>query len=69
MMTPTTGNDPNQQSQQMFLYIMPVMFGFFTWTVTAGIGLYWVATNLIGIGQQYLIYEYFIVKEHIQKRG
>jgi YidC/Oxa1 family membrane protein insertase len=64
MTTPTTGTEP---SQQMFIYIMPVMFGFFTWSYTAGIGLYWVASNIIGIAQQYLIYEYFVVKEHIHK--
>ena len=62
--TPSTGADPNQK---VFLYIMPVMFGFFTWTVTAGIGLYWVTSNIIGIAQQYLVQEYFVVKEHIQK--
>lgn len=62
--TPKTGTDP---SQQTLLYIMPLMFGFFTWTVTAGIGLYWVASNIIGIAQQYIINEYFIVKEHIHK--
>lgn len=54
-------------SQSTMLYIMPLMFAFFTWTVTNGIGLYWVATNIIGIAQQYLINEYFIVKEHIKK--
>jgi YidC/Oxa1 family membrane protein insertase len=60
------GSESNQQ-QQIFLYIMPVMFGYFTWMYTAAIGLYWVASNIIGIVQQYLIYEYFVVKEHIQK--
>jgi YidC/Oxa1 family membrane protein insertase len=64
MTTPTAGTE---SSQQMFLYFTPVLFGFITWTVSAGIGLYWVASNIIGIAQQYLIYEYFIVKEHIQK--
>lgn len=64
MTTPTMGTDP---SQKMFLYFTPLLFGFITWTVSAGIGIYWVASNIIGIAQQYLIYEYFIVKEHIQK--
>lgn len=64
--TPTTGNDPNQK---VFLYIMPVMFGFFTFQVNAGVGLYWVVSNAVGIAQQYLINEFFIVKEHIHKVG
>lgn len=63
--TPVTGT--TDSSQTMMMYIMPLMFAFFTWTVTNGIGLYWVATNVIGIAQQYLINEYFIVKEHIKK--
>jgi YidC/Oxa1 family membrane protein insertase len=64
--TPATGSDPNQK---VFLYIMPVMFGFFTWQVNAGVGLYWVVSNIVGIAQQYIINEYFIVKEHIHKIG
>lgn len=63
---PATGSDANQQ---IFLYIMPLMFGFFTWQVNAGVGLYWVVSNIVGIAQQYIINEYFIVKEHIHKTG
>jgi len=61
---PITGNDSQQQT---FLYIMPLMFGYFTYQVNAGIGLYWVISNIFGIFQQYIINEYFIVKEHIHK--
>lgn len=60
----TTGNDQTQ----MLLYIMPIMFGFFTFQVNAGIGLYWVVSNLVGIVQQYLINEYFVVKEHLHHK-
>jgi YidC/Oxa1 family membrane protein insertase len=59
---PATGND---QQQQIFLYLMPLMLGWFTWQINAGVGLYWVTSNIIGIIQQYVINEYFIVKEHI----
>jgi YidC/Oxa1 family membrane protein insertase len=63
--TPTTaGNDQTK----MMLYIMPIMFAFFTYQVNAGIGLYWVVSNLVGIAQQYLINEYFVVKEHLQHK-
>lgn len=64
--TPSTGAD---QNQKIFLYIMPVMFGFFTYQVNAGVGLYWVVSNVVGIAQQYIINEYFTVKEHIHKAG
>ncbi len=60
----TTGNDQTK----MMLYIMPVMFGFFTYQVNAGIGLYWVVSNVVGIAQQYLINEYFVVKEHLHHK-
>jgi YidC/Oxa1 family membrane protein insertase len=50
------------------LYIMPVMLGFFTYQVNAGIGLYWVISNIVGIAQQYLINKFFIVKEHLQHK-
>lgn len=63
-MVSTTANDQTQ----MMLYIMPVMFGFFTYQVNAGIGLYWVVSNIVGIAQQYLINEYFVVKEHFQHK-
>jgi YidC/Oxa1 family membrane protein insertase len=61
---PVTGGDPQQQQQKMFLYIMPLMLAWFTWQINASIGLYWVTSNLLGIIQQYIINEYFIVKEH-----
>ncbi len=64
--TPTAGADANQQ---VFLYVMPIMFGFFTYQVNAGVGLYWVVSNVVQIIQQYITNEYFIVKEHIHKAG
>lgn len=63
---PATGNDPQQQT---FLYIMPLMLAWFTYTVNAGIGLYWVTGNIFGIIQQYMINEYFLVKEHIKDKN
>lgn len=62
---PAAGAD---QNQQVFLYIMPVMFGFFTFQVNSGVGLYWVVSNIVQIIQQYITNEYFIVKEHIQHK-
>ena len=63
--TPTTaGNDQTK----MMLYIMPIMFGVFTYQVNAGIGLYWVVSNLVGIAQQYMINEFFTVKKHLHNK-
>jgi YidC/Oxa1 family membrane protein insertase len=62
--TPSTGADMPQQ--KVLLYIMPVFFGYITYTFSAAVGVYWAASNLVGIVQQYLINEYFVIKEHIQ---
>ncbi len=64
----TTVTAPADPNQKMLMYFMPAFLGFITYTVSAGVGLYWFTSNLIGIGQQYLINEYFIVKEHLQEK-
>jgi YidC/Oxa1 family membrane protein insertase len=71
LMTPATATDTSAQQQQMqtMLYIMPLMLGWFTYQVNAAIGIYWVTSNLIGIIQQYVINEYFLVKQHIQEKN
>ncbi len=53
MVTPTS-SDPAQQTQgRMMLWMMPLMFGFFTMSFPSGLALYWVASNLITIALQY----------------
>jgi YidC/Oxa1 family membrane protein insertase len=49
-MTPQTGMDPAQQ--KMMNVFMPVMLGFISWNLAAGLCLYWSIGNLIGIVQQ-----------------
>ena len=51
-MTPTAGVDPNQQRMMM---LMPLFFGFMFYSASAGLVLYWLTGNLVGIGQQLLI--------------
>lgn len=43
------------QTQRTMLYAMPLMIGFFTYSLPSGLGLYWVVSNLVGIVQQYFI--------------
>ena len=43
------------QTQKIMLYTMPVMIAYFTTQVPAGLGLYWVTFNLLGIVQQYFV--------------
>lgn len=54
MAAPTA--DPQQQamSQSMEL-MMPLMFGWITWNLASGLGLYFVVSNIVGIIQQYFI--------------
>ena len=51
-MTSTTGMEG---SQKMLLYFMPVMFTWFCLWAPAGLTLYWLANNLLTMGQQALI--------------
>lgn len=49
--------DPQQQSMQgMMQLMMPLMFGFITFTLPGGLGLYFVVTSLFSIAVQYKIY-------------
>lgn len=55
MVTPQTA-DPTQQAQsRMMLWMMPLMFAFFTLSFPSGLALYWVTSNIISIVMQYFI--------------
>ncbi len=43
------------QTQRTMLYTMPLVIGFFTFSLPSGLGLYWVVTNIVGAIQQYFI--------------
>jgi len=51
-LTPAAGVDPNQQRMMMF---MPLMFGFMFYYASAGLVLYWLTGNIVGILQQLII--------------
>lgn len=40
--------------QQSMLYTMPLMFGMFSLSFPAGLSIYFILSNIIGIGQGYL---------------
>jgi YidC/Oxa1 family membrane protein insertase len=49
-MTTMPAVDPRQAStNRMMLWMMPLMFGFFTTTFPSGLALYWVVSNVVGI--------------------
>lgn len=51
--TPSPGVDPQQQ--RMMAFMMPAIFGYFTWNYASGLALYWVIGLLIGIAQQMIM--------------
>ena len=52
-MTPNSGMDPKQQ--QMMTLMMPLMIGFFSYSLPSGLSVYWVVGNIIAIVQQYIM--------------
>ncbi|MBF0351517.1 MAG: membrane protein insertase YidC [SAR324 cluster bacterium] len=51
-MTPTTMMDPTQAKMMQML---PIIFTFFTFSFPSGLVIYWITSNILSIGQQYLI--------------
>jgi len=52
MMTSSAIADP---AQRKMMYLMPIMFTWFFINLPAGLVLYWLVNNLLGIVQQYLV--------------
>ena len=55
MVTPPTTDPRQQQMSSMTTMMMPMMFAFFTLSFPSGLALYWVVSNIIGIGIQYVV--------------
>ncbi len=49
--TPQAGMDPAQQKVMTFM--MPVMLGVISWPLSSGLGIYWVASTVISMIQQF----------------
>jgi len=54
----TSGDERQQSTTRMMLWLFPIMFGWFTFQVPAGLGLYWVATSVFTIVTSYYYYFY-----------
>ena len=59
----TSGNDQAAQTNKAMMYTMPLITGFFTISMPAGLGLYWLVGTLLHIGQQVLINKYLDEKK------
>jgi YidC/Oxa1 family membrane protein insertase len=66
-MSPSTGD----ATQTRMMYIMPVIITIFVISLPSGLTLYWFVSNLLQIGQQYIINKKMYVKqkeeEHLKK--
>jgi len=62
---PSASTDPQQQQMTtMMLWMMPLMFGWWTLSFPSGLGLYWMATNVVSIVLQY----YYLGPEKVSWR-
>ena len=69
-MTPNAGMDPQQQ--RMMTLMMPLMIGFFSYSLPSGLSVYWVVGNLIAIAQQWVMNRTSLGKEmrvELEKRA
>ncbi len=51
----TKKQDSAAAMQKQMVFTMPIMTGLFAIGFPAGLGLYWIATTIFGIGQQYFV--------------
>jgi YidC/Oxa1 family membrane protein insertase len=49
MTTMPAMDDRQASTNKMMLWMMPIMFGFFTLSFPSGLALYWVVSNIVGI--------------------
>jgi YidC/Oxa1 family membrane protein insertase len=49
MTTMPAMDDRQASTNKMMLWMMPIMFGFFTMSFPSGLALYWVVSNIVGI--------------------
>ncbi|MEA4822947.1 MAG: YidC/Oxa1 family membrane protein insertase [Clostridiaceae bacterium] len=54
----STGTMPQGQNSTM-MYMMPLVSVWFGFTLPAGLGLYWIASNVTAAAQEYFMYMYF----------
>lgn len=52
----TPASQSQAQTNQTLLWMMPIMFGWFTLTVPTGLAIYWMITNVIGIIMNYYVF-------------
>ncbi len=59
-------NDQTAQMTNSMMTFMPIMTGFISFSLPAGVGLYWIVSNLFQMAQQVILNKYFAAA---QKEG
>jgi len=49
------GQDPQTQMMNQMMFFMPIMFGYITLGLPAGLTLYWTVSNILSMIQQYFV--------------
>jgi YidC/Oxa1 family membrane protein insertase len=57
-----------KQMQIMMMTVMPLFFGYITYTLTMGVGIYWIAGNVFMLAQQIIITQYLRAKDRKEER-
>ena len=55
MMTHTSSDPRQQQTAKIMLWMLPLMFAFFTLSFPSGLAFYWIFTNIVGVGIQFRV--------------
>jgi YidC/Oxa1 family membrane protein insertase len=71
-----SADNQNASTMQMMNYIFPFMTVFFAFSLPAGLGLYWIISNIVQFVQQIVLTKYFAKtlpdgetkKEHFRER-
>ena len=56
-------DNPAQSMTKSMNLMMPIMTGFFTFTLPSGIGIYWIISSVMQMVQQFILSKYFDRKE------
>ena len=59
----SAANDTAQSMSKSMTMMMPIMTGFFTFTLPSGIGIYWIISSITQMLQYYFLNKYFDTKE------
>jgi YidC/Oxa1 family membrane protein insertase len=66
--TTMSNDDPNSKMMmRMMLIVMPIMMIWITTTISGGVGVFWIMSNILQIVQQYFVYKYYSDEDRKRK--